>query len=383
MIIKQHQWKRTTGWHPALTAGGRPEAQLVLVFGAAGVIEDARLLGEIRASYPEAVLCGASTAGEICCAEVCDDTLTVTAIHWEHTRVRVAGECIGHAADSLAVGRRLAEHLDEKDLRHVFVLSDGLHVNGSDLARGLMCGLSSQVSITGGLAGDGARFRKTSVLWQDGWLSDCVTAVGFYGDRLQVGYGSYGGWDPFGPERLVTRSRGNVLYEMDGKSALELYKTYLGKHARELPASGLLFPLSLRAGDRTGPLVRTLLAIDEQDQSMTFAGDIPEGSYARLMKANYDRLIDGAVTAARTGRDILGPGRPELVILISCVGRKLILKQRVEEEVEGVQEVLGRDAIYTGFYSYGEIAPTAAAGRCELHNQTMTITVFAEKETHA
>jgi len=192
-----------------------------------------------------------------------------------------------------------------------------------------------------------------------------------------VGYGSRGGWDPFGPERVVTRSRGNVLYEVDGRSALALYKTYLGTHARDLPASGLLFPLSLRTRGGSG-VVRTILAVDEAAQSMTFAGDVPEGAYVRLMKANFDRLIDGAVSAARTSYEAIGSVVPDLAILISCVGRKLVLKQRVEEEVEGVRDIMGA-APLTGFYSYGEISPFTPSARCELHNQTMTITTLSER----
>jgi hypothetical protein len=193
-----------------------------------------------------------------------------------------------------------------------------------------------------------------------------------------VGFGSLGGWDPFGPERLVTRSKGNILYEMDGRSALDLYKTYLGEHAQGLPATGLLFPLCLRTSERPTPFVRTILGIDEEERSMTFAGDVPEGAYARLMKANFDRLIDGATGAARTSMEALGSSSPDLAILISCVGRKLVLKQRVEEEVEGVREVLGERPALTGFYSYGEISPFGPRTHCELHNQTMTITTFSE-----
>jgi hypothetical protein len=194
-----------------------------------------------------------------------------------------------------------------------------------------------------------------------------------------VGYGSFGGWDPFGPERIVTRSKANILFELDGRSALELYKEYLGEHARGLPATGLLFPLNVRTGQNATPLVRTILAVNEKDQSMTFAGDIPEGSYARLMKANFDRLIDGAASAAKSAHFALGSASPDLAILISCVGRKLVLRQRTEEEVEAVRDVLGDKTALTGFYSYGEICPTATGGKCELHNQTMTITALLEK----
>jgi hypothetical protein len=383
MIIQQHLWVASKGWNPVLLKDNPRDAQMIIVFGSPHLLRNRQLIAEIKETYPEATLFGSSTAGEISGARVFDDTLTATAIHWEHTRLRFASEMIRNPEDSITAGRRLAEHLDHKHLRHVFVLSEGLQVNGSELVRGLTGALPSQVSITGGLAGDGDRFGETHVLWNDQGESNRVAAVGFYGEGLQVGYGSFGGWDPFGPERLVTSSQGNILYEMDGKSALHLYKRYLGDQAEDLPAAGLLFPLSLRNEGSDTPLVRTLLAVSEEDQSMTFAGDIPSGSYARLMKANFDRLIDGAAEAAKTSLDILGSSKPELVILISCVGRKLILKQRIEEEIDGVRDVLGNDACYTGFYSYGEISPSVRGARCELHNQTMTITAFAEGSSRA
>jgi hypothetical protein len=188
-----------------------------------------------------------------------------------------------------------------------------------------------------------------------------------------------GGWDAFGVERIITRSSGNILYELDGKSALELYKKYLGEQAKELPSSALLFPLTIRQDASTPPLVRTILSIDEKEQSMIFAGDIPEGWHAQLMKANFDRLIDGAFQAANHSLETLGQGSPDLAILISCVGRRLVLGQRTEDEIKQVEDVIGNKAIITGFYSYGEIAPTAPQANCELHNQTMTITTITER----
>jgi hypothetical protein len=233
-------------------------------------------------------------------------------------------------------------------------------------------------SITGGLSGDGDRFKETLVLWDSAPAKDTVAVIGFYGNRLRVGYGSLGGWDPFGPERLITRSEGNVLYALDGQSALQLYKKYLGEHAKGLPATGLLFPLSIKLKGSDTPIVRTILSVDENNQSLTFAGDVPEGAYACLMKANFDRLIDGAVSAAKTSHIALGETSADLAILISCVGRKLVLRQRIEEEVEGVRDILGDHTVLAGFYSYGEISPFTPNAKCELHNQTMTITTFAE-----
>jgi hypothetical protein len=205
-----------------------------------------------------------------------------------------------------------------------------------------------------------------------------VVGVGLYGESLRVGYGSQGGWDSFGPARRVTRSRGNVLFELDGESALALYKSYLGDHASALPGSALLFPLLLEDPCGGDGLVRTVLAVDEEAGSLTFAGDVPVGSQARLMKANFDRLIDGACSSASATSRGLDGTHAELAILISCVGRKLVLRQRIEEEVEAVREVLPR-AVLAGFYSYGELCPQGSLGSCELHNQTMTITTLAEE----
>lgn len=308
-----------------------------------------------------------------------EDSVAITAVEFDRTTVMTCETTLVNPADSFSAGERLASQLTtQQGLRHVFVLSDGLLVNGSELVKGLTSGLPSTVAITGGLSGDDSRFQQTLVCLNGDARPGRIVVLGLYGDHLRVGYGSRGGWDPFGPERLVTRSKGNVLYELDGESALALYKKYLGPHAAGLPASGLRFPLSVREDGSDTAIVRTILAINEEEQSMTFAGDVREGVYARLMRTNVDRLIDGASEAAHACGHALGGSASELAILISCVGRRLVLQQRTEEEVEAVRTVLGPQVTIAGFYSYGEVCPFTALGQCELHNQTMTITVFAE-----
>lgn len=379
MKIEQRYWTLDSGWQTETGAMLEENASLVLVFGNAELLRDRARMAEIRARYPGALLAGCSTAGEICDVRVRDDSLSVTAVRFEHSTLKLAQTTVGAAGDSLEAGARLAKALPAGQLVHVVVLSDGLKVNGTELARGLRENLPAGVAVTGGLAGDGSAFRHTLVCADGEPAEGLIVALGFYGTRLKVGYGSLGGWDSFGAERLITRASGNVLYELDGRSALTLYKEYLGEHAAGLPATALLFPLALRTGEEGYSLVRTVLAVNEDEQSMTFAGDMPEGGYARLMKANFDRLVDGAAGAAHNGHQMLGSSEPELALLISCVGRKLVLKQRIEEEVESVREVLGKNAALTGFYSYGEICPQGTLTGCELHNQTMTITTFSEK----
>jgi hypothetical protein len=354
-------------------------ADLVLAFGSPRVLKEQGRFQDLRTRFPRAYLFGCSTAGEICDTRVTDDSLVATAVHFTSTHIKGARIKINGTDGSFDAGRRLAQALDPSDLIHAIVLSDGIQVNGSDLVTALTENLPSHVTVTGGLSGDGDRFSETLVIGDAPPEPGVAAIVGFYGDGLRVGYGSLGGWDPFGPERLVTRSAGNVLYEVDTESALKLYKRYLGEHARDLPGSGLLFPLSIRQDHDTPGVVRTILSVSEADQSITFAGEIPQGSYVRLMKANFDRLIDGASRAAKTSYDAVGSQTPDLALLISCVGRKMVLRQRIEEEVEGVRGVLGDRTVLTGFYSYGEISPFTPDAKCALHNQTMTITTLAER----
>lgn len=382
MKIEQKQWTSENSWQTLSS----PEAfapQLVLVFGGRNEIENGERLSEIQSWYGNANVLLCSTAGEIIDTQVRDNTLSLTAIEFEKTKLEFAEADIENNGQSREKGLEIAQKLPQEGLIHVMVFSDGLKVNGTALVEGLLEKLPSHVGVTGGLVGDGADFKKT-VLGLNGAPGEGkIILIGFYGDALKVGHGSLGGWDVFGPERIITRSEGNVLYELDGKSALALYKEYLGPEAEGLPGTGLLFPLNLKTVSPDGKeteVVRTLLAVDEEKQSMTFAGDMPQGAHATLMKANFERLIDGAKGAAEMSNVSLQTGEPELAILISCIGRKLVLKERIEEETESVKKVLGDQAKMTGFYSYGEISPVAATEKqCRLHNQTMTITTFKEE----
>jgi len=378
MRVEEWRSERVGDWSDADSHGLNGSADLVLAFGSRAHIGAPGLVDRLRARHPNAVLAGCSTSGEISDVEVHDGSLSLVAVSFEHTTVRACSEAVEQPQASRMVGQRIADQLRAHDLRHVLVLSEGLQVNGSELVAGITAGLPESVAVTGGLAGDGADFDTTLVLDDAGVRSGIVRAIGLYGDRLRVGYASYGGWDPFGPERLITRAEGNVLHELDHKPALSVYKAYLGEYAGGLPATGLRFPLTIR-DRRGGPtLVRTLLAVDEAAGTLTFAGDMPVGSHARLMKANFDRLVDGASRAASEAQAQLARPSASLSILISCVGRKLVLKQRVEEEVESAREVLGDGPVMTGFYSYGEVCPHASGGVAVLHNQTMTITSLAE-----
>lgn len=368
------------GWLAPLPARLDSPETLVLAFGAPAYAEQPQALAELAAAFPRSVIAGCSTSGEIAGARVCDASISVAVARFEHSRLVRALAEVREAADSRAAGLRIAAQLPHEGLRAVFVLSDGLHVNGSALVAGIAAGLPEGVAISGGLAGDGARFERTWVLDGATPRQRRVCAVGLYGERLRIGCGHDGGWSDFGPERRITRSAGNVLYELDGKPALDLYRSYLGERAAGLPGAALLFPLAIRrpeTGDAS--VVRTILGIDEAARAMTFAGDMPEGAVAKLMRTSNDRLIDSAALAAsRAVRQVDASPAP-LVISVSCVGRRLVLGERTDEEVETVVDGAPGAARHVGFYSYGEISPALdGSGASELHNQTMTVTVLDE-----
>ncbi len=367
-------WETISG-----TPDFRPEqAQLVLAFGERRLLEEGDHYKHLRQLYPTAHIVINSTSGEIIADKVYDDTLVVTAIEFEKTTVRAVQIDIADYKESYGTGEQIACALSDDNLAAIILISDGGVVNGSDLIEASNQCLNRLVPVIGGLAGDGDRFERTLVGLNQNPVSGKVVGVGLYGSALKIGHGSVGGWDVFGPEREVTKSSYNELFQIDDRIALDLYKDYLGKYADGLPGTALLFPLSIRTTLDSQPLVRTILSINETTKSMTFAGDIPQGSRVRFMRANLDRLVEASATAAQASLQQLGE-TPELALLISCVGRKLILGQRTEEEVEVAREIFGHQPIMTGFYSYGEIAPAGPDSPGELHNQTMTITILSER----
>ncbi len=377
MKIEQKHLGQGSDWQTVKGSLEGVKAQLVFVFAYTAFFKEPSNLVKVKEMYPEALLVGCSTSGEITDTRVYENSVSLTAVHFERTRLEIKTAKIEKTSDSFALGQSLGNLFNPEGLAHVLILTDGLLVNGTALLDGLRASALHNTGITGGMAGDAADFQQTFVLDENGQPHrGMLTAIGFYGD-LSVGFGSMGGWDSFGYERVITKAEDNILYELDGQPALSVYKTYLGEQAEKLPGSALLFPLSVRMKADKSPVVRTILGVDQQSGSMTFAGYMPTGSVVRLMRANVDRLIDGAEAAAKTAMTGYGK-KPELAILVSCVGRKLVMKQVVEEEVDAVRSVVGKDTFFTGFYSYGEICPFEKGEFSELHNQTMTVTLLSE-----
>lgn len=364
-------------WDSSLDGSLNSPSTLVVCFGSSNTHPIEIALEDIYNNFQDSIIMGCSTSGEIHNDLLYDQTLVVMVMQFEKTSLKLHTQLISDSSDSFNIGRNLAKDLQNESLKAIFLLSDGLNINGSQLTKGIVETING-VTVTGGLAGDGANFKSTWVLANTKPQSQYITAVGFYGEDIHIAYGSQGGWKKFGIDRMVTQANANILYKLDNQPALEVYKKYLGDNAKDLPASGLLYPLMIKEKGYSEAKVRTILAIDEQEQSITFAGDIPNGSEVMFMKATFNELVEGASQAAAQLEKFNYDNQEGALIAISCVGRKLVLGSKTEDELEAVMEYFSDNVEQIGYYSYGEISPLND-GRCDLHNQTMTLTLIWEE----
>lgn len=377
--LSLYRWTPRGGWSPELPDPVDDARTAVLSFASAMLEEVREPLADLARAFPSAARAGCSTSGVVAGVEVGDDPLVAVVARFDHVDVRLATVESVDLAGSHDAGRRIGEALAHPDLKSVFTVTDGLTVLGQPYVQAMQAVLGEGVLISGGLAGDGDRFVTTWVSAGDEAGNGRVAAIGFYGDRLEVGVGTASGWRSFGPPREVTASDGNVLHTIDGQPALALYRRYLGRHAEGLPAAALRFPLALYDADRAQPVVRAVLGVDEAGQTLTFGGDLPVGQRVSLTYAAHDAVIDAAAQAAEGSLQALGPADgPVLALPVSCIARRLVLGEGVDEEIEALAEVLPEGTVMAGFYSYGELAPMGE-GPCELHNQTMTLTVLRER----
>lgn len=385
MLVETATWSPSSGWEPAMPLpDGRPS--LVLVFGAplrspsdAHVDDDDFLellhpvadpLREVARRWADHAVLGCSSPGQIVDTTTPRAALTVTAVRFDHSDVRPVHLDVARAGGPRSAGRAVADELAGDDLRAVIAVGDAHSVHGEAFAAGFAERLPG-VPLTGGLAGDVDTRVESWVLVDGERRTGWIAAVGLYGPYLELGFGSAGGWDLFGPERLVTQSYGNVLYELDGKPALPLYREYLGELGDELPEAAVAFPMAVRdLDDRT--VIRSICSVNPATESLRFAADVPQGAVAQLMRASTDRLVHGAHLAARQAR----VGGEELAIAISCVGRRRVLAQRCDEELDAMAEALDPAARIVGFYSLASWSP--AIGGSDLHNETMTIATLRE-----
>ena len=367
---------------------GAATPSLSMMFGNTSWFENESTRRVLSSSSTPVVAC--SGAGAIEGSEIHDNALSIIQMYVSqpHNYIQTFTETLKDVHASRKIGVSLAKKISAVDLAHVFFVLPGVDINATLFLEGFKEVLPD-VRISGGLAADDGRFEKTYQLCNAECSDRLVVAIGWYGG-FETHCAAQGGWQTFGPTRKVTKAIGSELLTLDNIPALDVYKKFLGPYAQDLPRSGLLFPLKVTntPTSRHGPM-RTILGIDEKRKSLILAGSIDDDSYVAMMHASTDDLITGSTQAGNailTSKK-LPSAQQALVLAVSCVGRKLIMGARVEEELDALRELdPNGQCIFTGFYSNGEINETDEGlwvnhfGNCQhlLHNQTMSLTWIAE-----
>lgn len=380
MHIFLTSFSQVTGWEKPLPDLDS-EQTLIMVFGDPDISPYQQALNQLRSKYPKALMTGCSSIASIYDDCLLEEGLIVSIVRFRHTRMqRFLTELGNNASEtSLRAGKEIAQALNNPDLKGILLLADGLYSNGCTLAQGINENIGRHISIVGGLASDRMDFQKTWVLQDNMPAYRLVSAIGFYGDNIVMHSAARDGWMPFGPERVATRAEGKILYEIDGIPALTLYKEYLGDKVDELPGIVLHYPLTIWQEDKSRYVVRTILGIDEETQSLTLASDIPQDSNIQLMYGNFKDLVEGAEAVADTLSDKLESDKPVLAFAISCAARRLVMHADTDQELEAIMDNIPEGSRQIGFYSYGEIAPASSEGGCALHNESMTLAVIQER----
>jgi len=362
-------------WNSTLDGSLDSEKTLIIVFGSTDILSVQVGIDDLLKTYTKSTIIGCSTSGEIYNNEVYDDSLSVAVVRFNKSSFKLIVKDVKEN-ESFEVGKSIVDELNTDNLKSIFLLCDALSVDGSELSKGLNKTIPEDCAITGGLAGDGVEFNKTWIIVGGSVVKKHISAIGLYGESLRIRNGCKCGWSRFGLERKITSVKGNVLYTLDNKPALELYKRYLGDYASELPASALHFPLMLLNGDKE-PKFRAIKAVDEESSSITITGSIEANSMVSFAKANFDELIDGAQEAAEALLTGHTNDKSALCLVVSCIARRHVLNQNVEDELEAVVDTLGDNVSTIGFYSFGEFSKSEI-GCCDFHNQSMALTMIYE-----
>jgi len=378
MKTEKFHYSRESGWDNFPDHSWDSDQTLLMIHFSTFFEDFAKPLNQLRAAFPKSCWIGCSTSGHFLDDAIDDDGVVVVVAKFETTRLRQASARFSEGADIRAIGQSLAQDLWREDLRGLMVMAEGLLLNGSELIEGLAVVIPAKVPVFGGLAGDGGRFQNTLVISGKVPTAKTVTAVGFYGEDFTIRVATSGGWDWIGPDRLITGAEGNKLLTLDNRPALSLYKQYLGDLSDDLPTSGIRFPLGIHSSEtQQCETLRMIRSIDEQEGSITLCGNVAEGSFARLMHANRERLIQAAADATDMLLQSTDHDGGGLAFIATCIGRRMILGSDAVEEINVARQGLPKRHALIGFYTYGEIAPLAN-NELAFHNQTFTIGLLQE-----
>jgi len=370
----------------ALEAAGVEKPDFVLTFATVGY-DQQDLLKAVREATGGAPLCGCSAEGVIAGGEADESNFAVAVMAISSDQLRFShGMVTGLKEDPAQAGRAIAEAIQPKvssDTLALFLFPDGITVNFDRLLAGLegQLNLDRLLPLVGGTAGDNLVMERTYQYYNDQVVSDGV-AWALLSGGAQIAWAVNHACVPVGVEYKVTRCEGNVIYEIDGKPALEVLKDYLTEDEIEDWARAVLtfqfgFKVPGHMQDYDEYVIRGMLGgKDDATGSVTIPTEVSEGTGIWLTRRDYEKLVNGVERAAEEIKAQLGEDPARLVFQFDCAGRgKIFLR---EQQKLGLLETLrgqiGPDVPWLGFYTFGEIAPVGEHNH--FHNYTVVFTVI-------
>lgn len=333
---------------------------------------------------------GGTTAGELSTKGFSTNTVVVLALNSDSLEF-TTGIGVKMSEDELQCGKTLVDDLLKKqtleDALSLLVFPDGLGGDGCKVLDGINSALPDKLEIIGGCLGDGEEYSRTYQFYDGKVYEDSIPGVLISGQSsFKTGIGVRSGFESIGNKMFCTESEGTVVKKIDGVNALELYKELLGEErSKRLPGIFREYPFGLIdekvaiSGEEYFQL-RCGFTANEDEGSISCSGSIPEGSAITITAGSRGDLINGARLAAEQAKTTLGDAEPKLIMVFSCIGRKLVLGRRVSEEIDAVQKTMGSDVPLIGFYTYGEIGPIdkgrSSLSEAKFHNETLVIWVI-------
>ncbi len=295
-------------------------------------------LSALKKDFPNAIIIGTTTAGEISNAKMYERETVVSLSLFNNTKLSVY-----RTKDiSTKSGKELSSKITNKETKAAIILSEGL--KGSDY-EGFIKGIKKEnphVILAGGLAGDNFALKKTYIFMDDTIYDSGAVGVSFSGKNLRASNEYNLNWNPIGKKFTITKVEGNILLEIDNKNAIELMKHYLGKSLFENECASLPdFPLLYKEGNTV--VSRTPMTIDKD--KIVLAGPIKEGQKIQFGFSNATSIISGANSITRK----LNQNPAEAIYIYSCIARKTLLGKKLESEFASFEQL----APTSGFFTSG------------------------------
>jgi hypothetical protein len=355
----------------ALEKAGVDRPDFVFMFATVGYDQHS-LLRAVRVATGDAPLTGCSGEGTINGddADESNFSVVVTAISSEELQW-TNGLAAGLKADPRAVGKRVAKELLphlSSDTIGLFVFPEGRAENFDHFFAGLEENLPSDqfLPLWGGGAGNDLKLGKPTYQYCDDEVITDGVSYALLSGEAHTAWAISHSVIPIGGERVVTRSKGNVIYEIDGKPATDVFKEYLPEDAlaanRDWVRYGISLALSFKAPSYMKDeeyVVRGVPQLSLTDESITVQTEVQEGTSIWFSSRDKEKITTGFDRMATQIEEQLAGEKPELVFQFECVtrGKLMFREQEKLQLLRQFRQSLDAEVPWVGFYTIGEIGP--------------------------